>query len=183
MTFGEKLQKLRKVHGLSQEELASQITVSRQALSKWELGTAIPDTENVLQISRIFDVSLDYLLNDAYSDESYFRYGQTDRNVAKHTHKKRVSMIVGLCMTGVSALALLLIGILSSVFPAVYTLAAAGADWEHSYMGLLGFLKANALEWLFVLCIVVLASGILLAVCGRFCKSGKGERKSNHPEN
>ena len=40
MTFGEKLQKLRKAHGLSQEQLASQITVSRQALSKWELGVS-----------------------------------------------------------------------------------------------------------------------------------------------
>ena len=130
----------------------------------------------MLQISRIFDVSIDYLLNDAYSDESCFRYGQTDRNVAKYTHKKRVSMIVGLCMTGISALALLLIGILSSVFPAVYTQAVAGAGWGRSYTGLLGFLKANALEWLFVLCIVVLASGILLAVCRRFCKPGKGGR-------
>lgn len=64
MRFGEKLQKLRKQSGLSQEQLAAQLTVSRQAVSKWELDETMPDTENVLQLSRIFDVSCDYLLRD-----------------------------------------------------------------------------------------------------------------------
>ena len=45
MTFGEKLQALRKARGWSQEELATQINVSRQALSKWESGASVPDTE------------------------------------------------------------------------------------------------------------------------------------------
>lgn len=46
-----------------------QINVSRQALSKWELDTAIPDTENILQISRLFSVSTDYLLYDEYESD------------------------------------------------------------------------------------------------------------------
>ena len=45
MTFGEKLQLLRKSNGLSQEQLAAQINISRQAISKWESDTAMPDTE------------------------------------------------------------------------------------------------------------------------------------------
>ena len=62
MTFGEKLQALRKARGWSQEELAQQINVSRQALSKWESGASVPDTENVVALSRLFGVSTDYLL-------------------------------------------------------------------------------------------------------------------------
>lgn len=62
MTFGEKLQALRKARGWSQEELATQINVSRQALSKWESGASAPDTENVVALSRLFGVSTDYLL-------------------------------------------------------------------------------------------------------------------------
>ena len=62
MTFGEKLQALRKARGWSQEELASQIHVSRQALSKWESGGAVPDTENIIALSRLFGVTTDYLL-------------------------------------------------------------------------------------------------------------------------
>lgn len=64
MTLGEKLQKLRKSKGMSQEQLSAQITVSRQAISKWELGESIPDTENIIQLSKIFSVSTDYLLHD-----------------------------------------------------------------------------------------------------------------------
>ncbi len=62
MQFGEKLQLLRKARGWSQEELAQQINVSRQALSKWESGAAVADTENVIALSRLFGVSTDYLL-------------------------------------------------------------------------------------------------------------------------
>ncbi len=51
MTLGEKLLYLRKTKGLSQEQLASEVTVSRQAISKWELGESMPDTENVILYS------------------------------------------------------------------------------------------------------------------------------------
>ena len=62
MTLGEKLVQLRKVRGMSQEALASQIAVSRQAVSRWESGDTLPDVENILQLSRIFGVTTDYLL-------------------------------------------------------------------------------------------------------------------------
>lgn len=64
MTFGEKLQALRRARGLSQEQLAEQMGVSRQAVSKWELNTALPDTGNVLELARLFQVSTDYLLRE-----------------------------------------------------------------------------------------------------------------------
>ena len=66
MKLGEKLQQLRKRSGLSQEQLASQLAVSRQAVSKWELDETMPDTENVIQLSRIFGVSCDYQIGRAH---------------------------------------------------------------------------------------------------------------------
>ena len=69
MTLGEKIQRLRKSKGLSQEQVAAQITVSRQAISKWELGEAMPDTDNVVQLSEIFGVSTDYLLKDTFESD------------------------------------------------------------------------------------------------------------------
>ncbi|GGN67565.1 helix-turn-helix domain-containing protein [Oceanobacillus indicireducens] len=62
MTFGEKLFKLRKERGLSQEALAEKLNTSRQAVSKWENGQGYPETEKLLMIGNIFDVSMDYLL-------------------------------------------------------------------------------------------------------------------------
>jgi len=64
MTLGQKLQLLRKQNNLTQEQLATQLYVSRQAVSKWEQDTAMPDVEKLLLISRRFDVSLDYLLKE-----------------------------------------------------------------------------------------------------------------------
>lgn len=64
MTFGEKIQKLRKEAGLSQEELSYQLGVSRQAISKWERDNGYPETEKIIRMSKLFNVSLDYLLNE-----------------------------------------------------------------------------------------------------------------------
>lgn len=64
MTLGEKLQKLRRERGLSQDRLAELLEVSRQAVSKWERDEAVPETEKVIRLSEIFSVSIDYLLKD-----------------------------------------------------------------------------------------------------------------------
>lgn len=64
MTFGEKLYKLRKSHGLSQEALAEKLNTSRQAISKWENNNGYPETEKIIQISKLFQVKLDDLLID-----------------------------------------------------------------------------------------------------------------------
>ena len=64
MKFGQKLQQLRKARGWTQEKLAQQLGVSRQAVSKWEVDAAQPDVQNVLQISSLFGVTVDYLLRE-----------------------------------------------------------------------------------------------------------------------
>lgn len=62
MTFGEKLQELRRRAGMSQDALAEKLEVSRQAVSKWERDETMPETEKVVRIAQLFGVSLDYLL-------------------------------------------------------------------------------------------------------------------------
>lgn len=62
MTFGEKLYKLRKAQGFSQEALAEKLHTSRQAVSKWENDNGYPETEKIILISKLFQVSLDDLL-------------------------------------------------------------------------------------------------------------------------
>lgn len=64
MSFGEKLLQLRKGKGISQEALAEQLNTSRQAISKWENNQGFPETEKLLLISNLFNVSLDYLLKE-----------------------------------------------------------------------------------------------------------------------
>ena len=64
MKFCDKLQKLRKEFNITQEGLADKLNVSRQAVSKWESGAGYPDMEKLIQISKIFNVSMDELVND-----------------------------------------------------------------------------------------------------------------------
>ncbi len=64
MTLGNKIKEARKKHGMTQEELADKLMVSRQAITKWETDSGIPDIDNLRKLSKAFNVSLDYLVGD-----------------------------------------------------------------------------------------------------------------------
>ena len=66
MNIGEKIFYLRTGKGFSQEEMADELNISRQTVSKWELGNAVPDTDKIVAISRMFNVTTDFLLFDEY---------------------------------------------------------------------------------------------------------------------
>lgn len=83
--IAEKLKMLRKKNGLSQEELAEKLGVSRQAVSKWERAEASPDTENLIMIANIYGISLDHLFGiNAENTVTQILSENTD-----HTEKKR----------------------------------------------------------------------------------------------
>lgn len=75
MILADKITRLRKKNGWSQEELAEKMQVSRQAVSKWEGAQTIPDLEKILMLSNLFGVTTDYLLKDEMEDEEF-----TDEN-------------------------------------------------------------------------------------------------------
>ena len=68
MKFGDKLLRLRKKNGLSQEELAEKLGVSRQSVSKWESNNAYPETDKIVQICNLFSCTMDDLINDEITD-------------------------------------------------------------------------------------------------------------------
>ena len=70
MKLSDKIIELRKQKGMTQEDLAAVLNVSRQAISRWEMGTAMPDASNILQLSKLFKVTADYLLNDDYRSDN-----------------------------------------------------------------------------------------------------------------
>ena len=70
MKLSDKIIKLRKTNGWSQEELAEKLDVSRQAISRWESAAAQPDATNILKLSKLFGVTTDYLLNDDYESDN-----------------------------------------------------------------------------------------------------------------
>lgn len=78
MIFSQKLQLIRKNKGLTQEELAGKLDVSRQAVAKWESGQVYPDISNLIQISKLFNVTVDYLVKDQECTVSCFDHSGTD---------------------------------------------------------------------------------------------------------
>lgn len=91
MNLDEKLTRLRKKKGLTQSELAEHMKVSRQAVSRWEVGAAAPTTENLKSLSELYGVSLEYLLND--KEEEYIEksvlLGEKTENIPKTPNEKR----------------------------------------------------------------------------------------------
>ena len=71
MKLSDNIKFIRKENNLSQEQLAEQLGVSRQAVSKWESGQSMPDTDKIIQLSQLFHVTTDYLLLDQENEGNY----------------------------------------------------------------------------------------------------------------
>lgn len=87
MIISDKIILLRKKNNLTQEELAEKLGVSRQSVSKWEMGNSIPDINKIIQLSDVFGVKTDYLLKDEIDDIEY-----SDDTVEDLEAKKTISV-------------------------------------------------------------------------------------------
>ncbi len=107
--FGEKLSKLRKEYNYTQEQLADVLGVSRQAISKWELDIAYPETDKLIELGKLFECSMDYLLKDEVTEkcavepsgfmgkaEKMGKKVLTEKNKRK---AKKILKIVGIALT------------------------------------------------------------------------------------
>ncbi len=99
MKLSDKLIELRKEKGWSQEEFAEKLDVSRQAVSRWENETAQPDAQNILRISKLFNVTSDYLLNDDYEKETLIPTinASSEKTEATVQKKKYPYLIAAIC--------------------------------------------------------------------------------------
>ena len=87
MILAEKITEARKKNGWSQEEMAEKLSVSRQAVSKWESAQSTPDLQKVLRLAEIFGVSTDYLLKDELKSETgteILEYAAEESSVRKN---------------------------------------------------------------------------------------------------
>lgn len=98
MKFNEKLIQLRKKEGLSQEELGYKLNVTRQTVSKWELGQTTPEMDKLVEISKIFSISVDELINDMGTESSASEPIIEDQPIGEKSNKEKnmVSIIVGI---------------------------------------------------------------------------------------
>ena len=108
MTLGEKISKLRKEYNYTQEQLADILGVSRQSISKWESDIAYPETDKLIELGKLFDCSMDYLLKEDVIEkngvqasgftekvEEISRKVLTDKNKGK---AKKILKIIGIIL-------------------------------------------------------------------------------------
>lgn len=136
MIFADKLIQLRKKSGWSQEELAEQLGVSRQSVSKWEGAQSFPDIEKIVKMSQLFGVSTDYLLKEDEEEPAYIEIDEAPkvRRVSmeeadaflsvKERSAKWIALATFLCI--ISPVCLIFLGGLSKFWGGVTDYAAAG---------------------------------------------------------
>lgn len=115
MSLAEKLVSLRKQKGLTQMELAEELHVSRQAISRWEVGDAMPGMDNLRLLSKLYEVSVDFLLNDELTESPECKQDQKDAIVEIKSDQKTVKYkIFVICIAIIVIILTVLTG--SSVF-------------------------------------------------------------------
>lgn len=181
MELSEKILTLRRARGLSQEALAEQIHVSRQAVSRWENGTALPDASNILQLSKLFAVSADYLLNNDWEENTPMPEtelpAQEEAPIpgkAKPCHWSG-TRIAGICMAVAGFGTNLIIYIVSRLVEVVVpytTVDADGTKWYHWDGAVRGrsyqyFIQEYDLELLAAVGWCLLAVGLAAVIWGQ----------------
>lgn len=142
--LSEKLYELRKNSGLSQEQLAEKLNVSRQAVSKWESGTAFPETEKLIIISNYFGVSLDYLLKDGEKEKPMIV--NNDKKVKENHHE-----IVGLLLCIAGVIAMIVWGIILIFNPET-----------NNQIGEASMLTIDGNGMFLIVCVLVIVAGAIL---------------------
>ncbi|MGM9600471.1 MAG: helix-turn-helix domain-containing protein [Faecousia sp.] len=110
MNLPEKLTYLRKQKGLTQSNLAETLNVSRQAISRWEVGSAVPSTDNLKVLSELYGVSVDYLLNDNADDSSINTENQEQepKKQEEGAHSKKYRYILVCVATLIMAIVIII---------------------------------------------------------------------------
>ena len=97
MTVGDKLLDLRKKKGLSQEEVANLLNVSRQTISKWETGESKPDFDKIVPICNLYEISTNYLLTDEVIEEKQVE----EKSVKNNSSAKNIAIAVSLYISSI----------------------------------------------------------------------------------
>lgn len=166
MAFGEILANLRKAKGLSQEQLAEKLGITRQTISKWELNQSTPDIDYLVQISELFCVSTDYLIKGEQSaNATNVDITNSESKDTEHVGiKSSSSKIYNWCFyLGAISMGVSLIGIIAFVICSA--LHPWGALVGNMYFeGLMGFLIGTKTLWFFIILSVLLVAGCSISV-------------------
>jgi len=156
MRFNEKLKNLRKGKNITQEKLAESLNVSRQAVSKWESGDVMPEIDKIVELAKMYDISLDYLLTDKTENPHV-----TDQKANKVYDEPKSNKFNKIFIAGIVFFSTGFIGVLVFVVLAVLNhITVMNGRGIHTGFG--AFLEATNLLPLFVLCCICSLTGLFM---------------------
>lgn len=162
MSMGEKILQLRKSSGLSQEQFASMLGVSRQAISKWETDQSIPDIDKVVSISKVFSITVDELLGNeanSYEAEKFKLQEIVQRNASKRQFTLGwITVVSGLILLVVELLSLRVIQYNAMKLDLEY---AAGTGF---YSDPMAYAYIEPMPIIFKVTVAIILLGIVLIV-------------------
>lgn len=163
MELGRKIYQLRKLSGMTQEQLAEKLSISRQTLSKWENETGVPDVESVVKISTLFHVSLEeLLLEEGKHVEEEHGAQITLEDMAKiNAHNRKMNLLLS------GGLLFLAIGILTAVFERMLkstTLSLSYILYRYMVTGHYEYVPVDYTQ-LLVLAVLAGTVGLFLCLC------------------
>lgn len=135
MTIGDKLSELRKQKGFSQEHVASLLNVTRQSVSKWENSIALPETQKLIELSSLYEVSLDYLVKDDL--ESIQSVSQIE---SKSISRLNFSTLIGLLYAGLE--------LLFSLLPIIHIETGVSSNFVRPFSPSEGFQSLSMIQML-----------------------------------
>lgn len=124
MSIGEKIHQLRKAAGLTQEQLAEKLDVSRQTISKWEIGSCLPDLDKAIQLSKIFAISLDEMVREDIEGVQKYSEQLTVEDIIRINNHNRKMMLLA-----TSGAAFLILGVLSFIVISITDSATVSLEY------------------------------------------------------
>lgn len=170
MTLGEKIQQLRKAAGISQEQLAEQLDVSRQSISKWELNDAVPEISKIIMLSELFSVSTDELLKNSNTQN----LGETSTNKSSSTLEQIANMNAANKQVNLgfkTIVAGLILLVLEFMFLPVFgTLQKAHVNQHGFYLDFIQYAGMQPMPIIFGITIAVIVVGVAFLFFGLYSK-------------
>lgn len=163
MELSKKIYQLRKLAGMTQEQLAEKLNISRQTLSKWENGTSVPDVENVVRLSVLFHTSLEELLLEEENRVEEEKTQITLEDMVRiNAHNRRMNLL--LC----SGLLFLAIGIIIAAFERMLeatTESLAYILYRYIAVGQYDPAPVNYTRLMFPAILAGIVGGVVLCLC------------------
>lgn len=162
MAFGETLTALRKSMGLSQEQLAEELDLTRQTISKWELNQSTPDIEYIIRLSNFFEVSTDHLIKGEKTAKADEHVKNIEQSVTSDERKRTGYKLMCAFSALISAVALM--GIIA------FVVASSQQLWTATFngmtvTGLIGFLVGTKTLWFFaILCVIFILDAFVFCL-------------------